>query len=265
MTAAARPAYEIFRKPFLRQGVPCPFSSAALLVLPDGRQWYRRVPPPPPSCCRQAPLLQTRNAFHSSSAEPVGAAGLRRNIAEQLRNVELELLHVLAEAARSSIPASLPTPPAWLYGSAETGPLPSDSLLAKIRCRRFLSIADPIPSPLRYVVGSSRHRCTPFCGRSELAVPGRGCTGSLCATAVHGRQGRLPASLSREPSQARLRMHVASKLSLTAIIGGLVGENQSKREQADMVHPASPFPSSYWLAFKDKAAWVEAEQGTPSP
>lgn len=261
MTAAARPAYEIFRKPFLRQGVPRPFSSAALLVLPDGQQWHRRAPPPPPSCSRRAPLLRTRNAFHSSSAEPVGAAGLRRNIAEQLRNVELELLHVLAEAARSSIPASLPTRPTWLYGSAETGPLPSDSLLAKIRCRRFLSIADPVPSPLGYVVGSSRHRCTPSCGRSELAAPGRGCVGSPCATAVHGRQGRL----AGEPSQARLRMHVASNLSLTAIIGGLVGENQSKREQADMVHPASAFPSSYWLGFKDKTAWVEAEQGTPSP
>lgn len=173
VTAAARPAYEIFGKPFLWQGVLRPFSSAALLVLPDGRQWHRRAPPPPLSRCCWAPSLRTQNAFHFLSAEPVGAAGLRRNIAERLRNVELEPFHVLAEAACSSIPASLPAPPAWLYGSAGGGPLPADSLLAKIGCRSFLSIADPAPSLLRPLVGSSPHRSTPFCGGSELAVPGR--------------------------------------------------------------------------------------------
>lgn len=173
VTTAARPVYEMLGKPFLRQGVPPPFSSAALLVLPDGWRWHRRAPPLPPSCCHQAPLLRTRNAFHSSSAEPVGAAGLHRNIAEQLRNAELEPLHVLAEAARSSIPASLPTPPVWLYGSAGAGPLPSDVLLTKIGCRSFLSITDPAPSLLGSVGGSSLHQCTPFCGGSELTAPGR--------------------------------------------------------------------------------------------
>lgn len=58
---------------------------------------------------------------------------------------------------------------------------------------------------------------------------------------------------------------MASNLSLTAIIGGLVGENQSKREQADMVQPAVALASSHQLGFKDKAAWGEAEQRTPSP
>lgn len=59
-------------------------------------------------------------------------------------------------------------------------------------------------------------------------------------------------------------MHVASNPSLTAIIGGLIGENQSKREQTDMVHPASALAFTHQLRFKDKAAWVKAEQGTPS-
>lgn len=54
---------------------------------------------------------------------------------------------------------------------------------------------------------------------------------------------------------------MVSNLSPTAIIGGLVGENQSKREQADLVCPASAFASSHQLGFKDKAAWVSAEQG----
>lgn len=145
VTAAACPSCEISRKPLLQQGVPHPFGSTALLGLLAGWQWHSRPPPPPPSHCRRAPSLRTRNAFHSSSAEAVGAAGLRRNIAERLRNAELEPLHVLAEAARSSIPASLPAPPTWLYGSAGARPLPSDSLLAKIRCRSLLYLSQILP------------------------------------------------------------------------------------------------------------------------
>ena len=38
---------------------------------------------------------------------------------------------------------------------------------------------------------------------------------------------------------------MAGNLSLTAIIGDLVGENQSKRGQADMVHPASALVSVF--------------------
>lgn len=60
-------------------------------------------------------------------------------------------------------------------------------------------------------------------------------------------------------------MHVAGNLSLTAIIGGLVGDNQSKREQADAVHHTGALASSHQLGFKDKAARVNTEQGTPSP
>jgi len=117
VTTAARLAYEMLGKPFQQQSVPHPFGSAAWRGVLGGWQRHRRVPLLPASHCRRAPSLRTRNAFHSSSAEPVGAAGLRRNIAERLRNAELEPLHVLAEAARSSVPASLPAPPAWLCGS----------------------------------------------------------------------------------------------------------------------------------------------------
>lgn len=159
--------------------------------------------------------------FHSSSAEPVGAAGLRRNIAERLRNAELELLHVLVEAACSSVPASHPTPPAWLYGSAGAGPLPSDLLLAKTGCRSFLSVVGPARSLLRSVVGSSLPQRTPFHGGPELAAPGRG---AQARCELLQCEGGCQQVLAQEPSRARLRMHVASNLSLTAIIGELVGE-----------------------------------------
>lgn len=39
-------------------------------------------------------------------------------------------------------------------------------------------------------------------------------------------------------------MHVAGNHSLTPIIGGLVGANQSKREQADVVQPTGALASS---------------------
>lgn len=170
----------------MQKGVPRPRGSAALLVLPDGGQWHRRVPllplpPLTPGCLAPDPKCIS---FLVSGA--VGAAGLRRNIAERLRNAELELLHVLVEAAHSPVPASHPAPPAWLYGPAGAGPLPSDSLLDKIRCRSYLSITDCAPDLLRSMVGSSPHQGNPLShGGPELAAPA-GHAQAHCAAVVEG-------------------------------------------------------------------------------
>lgn len=173
------------------------FSSTALLMLLDRWQWHRRVPLPPPSLFPMGSLTPELKWISFLSSGDSGGTGLHRNIAEQLRNAELEPLHVLAEAARSLVPASHPTPPAWLYGSTGAGPLPSDLLPAKTGHRSC-------PWAAQSVLGSSLHWYTPSQGdQSWQYWAGMQSLAKCCCTARKAASTFCPGTFPGQAEDAR--------------------------------------------------------------
>lgn len=121
---------------------------------------------------------------------------------------------------RRHAPWSLPPTPHHQRGFMalqELGPCPLTCCWPKLD-------TDPAPRLLRSVFGSSLHWCTPSQRyQSWQCRAGMRRLTKRCSTAR-----KAASTFSQEPSQAKLRMQ--HQLSLRAIIGSLVGANQSARE-----------------------------------